>query len=72
MSVKIRLHPYLKKFTHGQMVAEAVGQTIGECIDDLETQFPGIKQRLCDEQGKLLSYYDIYVKSLLRHLDKLT
>jgi len=63
MSVKVRLHPYLRRFTNGQEVVKAVGRTIGECLDDLETKFPGIKQRLRDEQGELLSFYEVYVNS---------
>lgn len=59
----MRLHPYLRKFADGREVVQVVGRTIGECVDDLEAQFPGIKQRLCDEEGKLLSFYDIYVNS---------
>lgn len=63
MSVRIRLHPYLRRFTSGQEVVEAVGRTIGECISDLETKFPGITRRLCDEQGELLSFYEVYANS---------
>lgn len=63
MSVKVRLHPYLRRFTNGHETVEAVGRTIGECLNDLETKFPGIKQRLRDEQGELLSFYEVYVKS---------
>ena len=63
MSIKIRLHPYLKKFTHGHEVVETTGQTIGECINDLEIQFPELKQQLHDKQGELLSYYAIYISS---------
>ena len=63
MSVKIRLHPYLRRFTDDQAVVEVAGQTVGECIDDLEIQFSGIKKELCDERGKLLSIYDIYINS---------
>lgn len=63
VSVRVRLHPYFRRFTDGQDAVEAVGQTIGECIDDLGSRFPGIKERLCDEKGELLSFYDIYVNS---------
>ncbi len=59
----MRLHPYLRKSAGGREVVQVVGRTIGECVDDLEAQFPGIKQRLCDDEGKLLSFYDIYVNS---------
>ena len=71
MSVRVRLHPYLKKFTDGRQEVEAVGQTVGECIDDLETKFPGIKQRLCDQRGKLLTMYDIHVNGYSSYPEEL-
>ncbi|MBL7209123.1 MAG: MoaD/ThiS family protein [Dehalococcoidia bacterium] len=61
MSVKIRLHPGLRGCTDGRQEVEAVGRTVGECINDLENRFPGIKKQLCDERGKLFKKYDIHV-----------
>jgi len=61
MSVRVRLHPCLRNFSDGRQEVEAVGQTIGECIDDLESKFPGIRQQLCDDGGKLLTKYDIHI-----------
>ena len=63
MSIKLRIHPTLLQFTGGRELVETAGQNVGECLDNLETQFPGIKQRLCDEQGKLLNYFEIYINS---------
>lgn len=61
MSVKVKLHPYLRKFAQGQSVVEVSGHIVAECLDDLEAKSPGIKQQLLDEQGKLRSFYDICV-----------
>jgi len=63
MGVKVVLPPYLRRFTGGREWVEATGRTIAECLDNLEIQFPGIKQRLCDQRGRLFSFYDIYVNS---------
>jgi len=63
MSVKVRFPLHLQKLTGGQEWVETTGHTVGECLDNLEIQFPGIKQRIYDEQGQLLSFYDIYVNS---------
>ncbi len=63
MGIKVRIHPFLQQFTGGQDVVESTGRTVGECLDNLEIQFPGIKQRLCDKQGHLYDYYEIYVNS---------
>jgi len=37
------------------------GRTVGECLESLEAQFPGIKDHLFDRQGKLLRIYGIYL-----------
>ena len=63
MGIKFRFPPYLMKFTDGQEVVELAGHTVGECLDNLEILFPSIKQRLCDEQGQLFSFYCIYINS---------
>lgn len=63
MGVKVIFPPYLRQFTGGRDWVESTGQNVGECLDNLEIQFPGIKQQLCDERGQLFSFYVIYVKS---------
>jgi len=37
------------------------GDTIGRVVEDLERRFPGIKERLCDEQGRVRRFVNIYV-----------
>jgi molybdopterin synthase sulfur carrier subunit len=63
MSVTVRIHPFLRKFTGGQKIVEVECKTIGECIENLEVKFPGIKQPLCDKEGMLHTLWDIYVNS---------
>jgi len=41
----------LRNLTHGQEIVSVPGSTIGQVIDALEQAFPGIKDRLCNEQG---------------------
>ena len=61
MSVKININPTLYHFTNGMDVVQVKGKTVGQCLDELVAQFPGIKQGLFDKHGKLLSYVDVYV-----------
>lgn len=63
MGVKIVFLPYLQQFTGGRRCVETTGQTIGECLNNLEIQFPGIRQQLCDEQDQLFSTLVIYINS---------
>jgi sulfur-carrier protein len=53
MSVKVLIPTPLQKFTKDQATIECDGGTITELLDSLEQNFPGIKARLCDEQGEL-------------------
>jgi len=38
----------LRELTQGQQIVPVVGATVREAIEDLESQFPGIKERLCE------------------------
>jgi len=72
MSVKVKLHPYLRKFANNQSVLQVSGRTVAECLDDFDAKFPGIKRELLNEQGKLHSYYDICVNLRSSHVDPLS
>ena len=55
MSVKITMPgTVFRKCAQSQDVVEVNGNTVGECLEDLGTQFPDIKQQLCQKSGKLL------------------
>ncbi len=61
MSQKVMIHyPHLQALTNNQEWVEVNGSTIGQCLDDLVNQFPGIRTRIFNEQGKLLHYIMIF------------
>lgn len=61
MGIKVNIHPALYQYTNTQGIAEVNGDTVGQCLDNLVKQFPGIEKALFDKQGKLLNYIEIYV-----------
>ncbi|OGC06347.1 molybdopterin synthase sulfur carrier subunit [candidate division WOR-1 bacterium RIFCSPLOWO2_02_FULL_46_20] len=61
MSIKVRIPQPLQKLTRGQEEVEAAASDVKGLIDDLEKNFPGIKDRICDGQGKLRRFINIYV-----------
>ena len=61
MGIKVHINPVLSQYTNNQSIAEVNGDTVGQCLDHLVKQFPGIKKALFDKNGKLLNYVDIYV-----------
>jgi molybdopterin converting factor small subunit len=72
MSIKIRLHPILQKLAGGQEVVEVTGHTTGECLENLESRFPVIKQMIRDKQGQLRRYCSILVNSKSTYPEELT
>ena len=61
MSVKVRIPGPLRRLTEGQGTVEVSASTLAGCIEALEACFPGTKERLCDEDGQLRRFINIYV-----------
>lgn len=51
MTIKVRVPTPLRTLTAGKDEVDATGATVRQIIDDLERNYPGIKDRLCDEKG---------------------
>lgn len=61
MTVKVIIPTPLQKLTKNRTDVQASGSNIRELIDDLEKNFPGLKERICDETGKIRRFINIYV-----------
>ncbi|MBE0415982.1 MAG: MoaD/ThiS family protein [Dehalococcoidia bacterium] len=61
MSVTVWISGSLRQATEGKTEAEVVAKDIAGCLDELEIQFPGLKERLYDDQGELYPFVDIFV-----------
>ena len=47
----VRIPTPLRTLTSGKDEVEASGATVAELVSNLETQYPGIRDRLLDEKG---------------------
>ncbi len=61
MAVRVRIPTPLRRLTNDQSEVTASGQVLREVIEDLERQFPGIKARLCNDDGTIRRFINIYV-----------
>jgi molybdopterin synthase sulfur carrier subunit len=62
----------LRRFTGGAEEVSAGGATIAAVVEDLEHHHPGLKERLCDEAGKVRRFVNIFVNGDdIRFLDNL-
>ncbi len=58
--MRVRIPTPLRSYT-GDKVVEADGATVAEVLDDLDRQFPGIRFRVVDEQGRLRTHMKVFV-----------
>ena len=61
MSVIVRIPTPLQKLAGNQAAVEVEAGTIAEMIEELEAQCEGFKERLCDENGNLRRFVNLYV-----------
>ncbi|MCB0221471.1 MAG: MoaD/ThiS family protein [Chrysiogenetes bacterium] len=61
MPVNVRIPTPLRKLTDNRDQVEAEGATVGALIEDLEKKHPGLKERLCDEDGKVRRFVNVFL-----------
>ena len=61
MLVKIRIPTPLQSLTDRQSEISVQAATVGEALSALETQFPGLRERLRDDSGRLRRFINLYV-----------
>ena len=61
MQATVRIPTPLQKLTQNQGEVKVSGANIKELIEDLEKKFPGIKERICEQTGKIRRFINIYV-----------
>ena len=70
MSVKVLIPTPLQKFTNDQATIECQAANINDLLESLDQSCPGIKARLCDDQGELRRFINFYVNNEdIRFLD---
>ena len=61
MSVTVKVPTPLRRLTNNQRQVQVNAGTIQEVIDGLEQQFPGIRERLCEESGEIRQFINFFV-----------
>jgi molybdopterin synthase sulfur carrier subunit len=60
MTIEVRIPTILRPYTSGEKLVSAQGATLEEVLNDLELNYPGIGERLIDENS-LRRFINIYV-----------
>ncbi|MBI4353792.1 MAG: MoaD/ThiS family protein [Candidatus Omnitrophica bacterium] len=61
MAVTVRIPTPLQRLTNGQGEVQCTGSTVNDLLADLEKRHPGVKERICDESGKLRRFVNVFV-----------
>ncbi len=61
MSVSVRVPTVLRKHTEGESAVDASGTTVGQVLEDIDQRFPGFKQQVVGEDGRLHRFINLYV-----------
>ena len=70
MPINVRIPTPLRRLTDQQSSVSAEGSTVAELIDSLDASFPGMKARVCDDDGELRHFVNIYVNGEdVRYMD---
>lgn len=59
--MRVRIPTPLRSYTGGAANVTAAGDTVAEVLADLDRQFPGIRFRVVDEQGRLREHMTVWL-----------
>ena len=73
MSIQITIPGPLRRFTAEDSLVEVQASTVHEILNELDEKYPGFRARLCEDNGDLRRFFNIYVDGEdVRFLDNLT
>ena len=72
MSVTVKIPTPLRKLTNNETSVDAVGKTIEQIVESLDSTYPGMRERLIDDNGDLRHFVNIYLNGEdIRYIDGL-
>ena len=61
MPTSVRIPVLLRTLTGGQEVITATGESILQIIDDIDHQYRGLKDRICESETKVRRFVNIFL-----------
>jgi len=63
MAVRVLIPTPLQKLTQDRDMVECEANSVSQLVESLEQQWPGMKNRLCDESGQIRRFVNVFVNS---------
>ncbi len=61
MAVNVRIPAPLRTLTGDQELVSADGATLAAVVEHLEASYPGMRERLCEDDGELRRFVNVFV-----------
>lgn len=61
MAIQVRIPTPLRKLTNNEEIIEIDADTVKGVISELQSRYPGFRDRLLDEKGEVRRFVNIYV-----------
>jgi len=61
VTVMVKIPTIFRPQVGGYPAVEAAGETLRDLLDDLERRYPGIKERIVSEDGRLHRFVNLYL-----------
>jgi len=71
MPVNVHIHTTHRPFTNGLEVVAVEGSTVGECLNHLTRQFPGMEKALFVNKGRLLNNVEVLLNQVSAYPNEL-
>ena len=72
VAITVRIPTPLRRITDGQDKVDVEGDTLQNVVDALDGMHPGIKERICGEDGEIRHFVNVYLNGEdVRYLDGL-
>ncbi|MCS5642186.1 MAG: MoaD family protein [Dehalococcoidia bacterium] len=72
MSATVKIPTPLRKLTNNETSVDADGTTVGQIVESLESTYPGMRERLIEDNGDLRHFVNIYLNGEdIRYIDGL-
>lgn len=63
MPIKVRTQEPLRRLLENQSVVEVDSRTVIEAIEELQRHYPGVRDRVLDDNGAVRGFVNIYVNN---------
>jgi len=60
-TIQVLIPTPLRRYTGGESKVDATGATVGEILTDLDSRYPGIRERVCEPDGEIRRFVNVFV-----------